>query len=120
MRGPDDRKVPTVERGNVGGAETLCNGDDGRIDRPERQVGVLADQPRRSPEVIGRELLDVEVAAGELGEEPGFGSGPKVVFDQLVRLDYDADRQDKPAGRARSARPSTRRGGRPRSLLPRC
>ena len=90
--GPDDQEVASIERGNLRRAETLRNGDERRIDHPKRQVGVLGDQRRGPPEVVGRELFDPEVAVGKLGEEPGFGRGPKAVLDQVAGLDHDTDR----------------------------
>ena len=49
MRGADDQEVAPIESGNLGRAESLCNGYDRRVDRPKWQVRVLGDERRRPP-----------------------------------------------------------------------
>ena len=86
-----------VERGDLGDAEPLSHGDNGRVDHAEGKVGILVHELRHSLEVVAGELLDLKVTTGELGEKAGFGSWPQSPLDEVARFDHDADGHDKRA-----------------------
>lgn len=85
----DDGEVPPVQGRDLAEAEAFGDRDDGGVDGPERQVGVLGDEVGGAG-VVGEVQVDnLELAAAEGGQERGLGLGAAAGNEQLADLDDD-------------------------------
>jgi hypothetical protein len=65
MTGSDHGEVTTIQRGNLGDAESFGRGHDRSVGGPEREVAVAPHQLCRPSEVRCRQVDQREVSGGE-------------------------------------------------------
>ena len=71
VTGPHDTEVPMVKGGDLGGAETLSDGNDRRVHCTKAEIGVLLHQLRRPFEVGVAYVFDIEATGNETSEKDG-------------------------------------------------
>src|SRR5450755_2844815 len=82
MARPDNREMPSIDRGNLGEIQAFGNGNPGGIDRTQRQIGVRPDQfGRWLTHFTARCLVPLDTLAWPVPSE-----GQRRV-DGLIRLD---------------------------------
>jgi hypothetical protein len=69
VTGPHDTEVPLVKGGDLGGAETLSDGNDRRVHCTKAEIGVPLHQLRPPFEVGVAYVFDVEATGNETAEE---------------------------------------------------
>jgi hypothetical protein len=96
--GSDDGEVSPVERGDLGGAESLGNGDHGCVHGAEGQVAVSADELGDAHPVSRSDRLGDEVAGRQVAQESDLG----VAADAAGNETYDfGDHEGRDDQRAR-------------------
>jgi hypothetical protein len=93
-----DRKVATVDGGDLSDAQAFRRRHDGRIDCAERQVPVSRNEFGDAQPVGRVNWLDLECPVGQIAEESNFGLGPETGREQVHDLGDDKGRDDERAG----------------------
>ncbi len=79
----DDTEVATVESGDCGLIEALRQSDKACVGSAEWEIGVLGDEVSDPVEIVGRQILNDEVASGDGLEEACFGLRTYPTSDQV-------------------------------------
>lgn len=87
-----DAEVPSVQRGNLADLQPFGCGDDGGIDRAEREVAIASGQFGDAQPVTGDDRLWVQRAGGEIAQEPDLRFETEARGDEVGNLAYDEDR----------------------------
>jgi hypothetical protein len=90
--------VPPVHGRDISYAEAFGCGNDGRVDRAERQVVVLRNQLDHAERISGVDGLQHERTAGEVAEEAGLGLPAESRGKQVDDLGDDQGRDEQRPG----------------------
>lgn len=93
----DDAEVTAVEGRKGRGTEAFSQGDDGRVDRAEPEVGVRLDELGHAFQVSTRERLELHVSARCAAEESRLRLRPERPRDQVAGLGEPEGRNDERA-----------------------
>lgn len=88
----DGTEVPPISREDRGDRAPLSDRDNAGVRTAEREVGVLLDQLRHALEILGDEIGDHQITAGEGSEEGRFGRRTEIVPTDHV-ADFGHDRR---------------------------
>lgn len=98
MVGANDREVAPVDSRDLGDAQSLSSGHDGRIHGAKRQVVVARDQLGNPQPVRNRYRFHGEPAVGQVAEEADLWRRPETSREQVDDFGNDQRRDDKRAG----------------------
>ena len=95
--GSDDGEVSSVERGDLGGSQTLGGTDHGCVDRAEGQVLISADELGDAHPVGRSDRLGDEVSGRQVAEESDLGVAAEAAGEEIRDFGDDEGRDDERA-----------------------
>jgi hypothetical protein len=98
VSGTDNREVATIQRCNGTDAKSLGKGHHGRIDGPEREVGIPSYELRDPDPIASQYRLGKKVSGSEVTKESHFRSPAQARFDEIDDFRDNELRHDQGTG----------------------
>ncbi len=94
MHGPNNRKVPAIQRRDLNYSKSLSCSDHRRIDGPERKVSIGSNKLRDPEPVSGKDRFCDEVPECQITKEFDLGTDPETGRDEVGNFCHDERRDE--------------------------